>query len=42
MSLNGLDDAAVAAAYRAALAEPGGWYVLWEMKMQVTEALTGS
>lgn len=28
MSLNGLDDARVTEAYEAAVAEPGGWYVL--------------
>lgn len=28
MSLNGLDDAAVKEAYEAAVAEPGGWYVM--------------
>lgn len=41
MSLNGLDAVAVAAAHRAALAEPGGWYVLRDFKKQVTETLTG-
>lgn len=28
MSLNGLDAAAVKEAYEAAVAEPGGWYVM--------------
>ncbi|KAI1624883.1 hypothetical protein EDD37DRAFT_628262 [Exophiala viscosa] len=39
MSLNGLDEVAVAAAHRAALAEPGGWFLLKYANRDTVELL---